>query len=152
MISPPPLSVAVQMEVLLSRADVATWSLNRLGLPPEWRDTNVPGNTERCREAVDRLFTLTRSELEGWLAENLLLPEQLPGVRTAKDSKDGTYFIAEKNSWVYYYQERGAPWAGVTFDSLAEARVLLINEFLPAWLSRLDRPCRTREGRMITRL
>jgi len=140
------------MEVLLSRADVATWSLERLGLPPEWRDTNVPGNTERCRDAVDGLFTLTRAELESWLADHLLLPEQLPGVRTTKDSNDGTYFIARPGGWDYFYQERGAPWAGVTFDSLDEARTLLINEFLPIWLSRLDRPCRTREGKMITRL
>jgi hypothetical protein len=41
----PPLSIAEQMQVLKSDADVATWSLHHLHLPPEWRDTNEPGNT-----------------------------------------------------------------------------------------------------------
>ena len=140
------------MEMLLSRTDVATWSLERLGLPLEWRDTNVPVNLERCRAAVDQVFTLTRAELESWLTENDLSPEQLPGVLTEKDSSDGAYFIAGKGRWEYYFQERGFPGPGVTFDSLAEARTLLINEFLPIWLSRLDLPCRTREGKVMTRL
>lgn len=148
----PSLSLAAQMEVLLSRTDIASWSLARLGLPEEWRDTNLPGNTERCQDAVDRLFSLTRHELEDWLAANALSPEQLPGIRTEKGSRDGAYFIAEKDRWHYYLQERGSPYAGVTFDSLGEAHTLLINEFLPVWLSRLDLPCRTRDGKVITRL
>jgi len=152
MIMPPPLPLNVQMEVLLSRTDVATWSLERLGLPLEWRDTNVPVNLERCRAAVDQVFTLTRAEFESWLTENDLSPEQLPGVLTEKDSSDGAYFIAGQGRWEYYFQERGFPGPGVTFDSLAEARTLLLNEFLPIWLSRLDLPCRTREGKVMTRL
>lgn len=140
------------MEVLLSRTDIATWSLERLGLPSEWRDTSVPGNTDRCQEAVDRLFTLTRAELEAWLADNDLSPEDLPGVRREKGSRDGTYFIADEGVWKYYFQERGSPWMGLTFDDLVEARTLLVNEFLPIWLSRLDLPCRTREGKRITRM
>lgn len=150
--SAPSLSVAAQMEVLMSRTDIATWSLARLGLPEEWRNTNLPGNTERCQDAVDHTFPLTRSELEGWLAENALSPEQLPGIRTEKGSRDGTYFIAGENAWDYYLQERGYPYAGVTFDNLTEAHRLLINEFLPIWLSHLDLPCRTREGKVMTRL
>lgn len=148
----PALSVAAQMEVLLSRVDIASWSLARLGLPEEWRNTNLPGNTKHCQDAVDRTFTLTRSELENWLAANALGPEQLPGIRTEKGSRDGTYFIAEENTWNYYFQERGYPFAGVTFDNLTEAHTLLINEFLPIWLSHLDLPCRTRDGKVMTRL
>lgn len=140
------------MEVLLSRTDIATWSLKRLDLPPEWRDTTVPENITRCQEAVDRLFTLTRAEIEEWLTVNDLSPEDLPGVRTEKASRDGTYFIADDGVWEYYFQERGHPWAGVTFGDLAEARKLLINEFLPIWLSRLDLPCQTKEGKRITRM
>lgn len=148
----PSLSLAAQMEVLLSRSDIASWSLARLGLPEAWRDTHLPGNTERCQDAVDRLFSLTRSELEDWLAGNALRPEQLPGIHTEKGARDGAYFIAEKDRWHYYLQERGFPYASATFDSLREAHTLLINEFLPVWLSRLTRPCRTREGKVITRL
>ena len=146
----PSLSLAAQMEVLRSRTDIASWSLAHLGLPEEWRDTNLPGNTERCQDAVDQLFTLTRSELEDWLAGNAIRPEQLPGIRTEKGSRDGAYFITENDSWQYYLQERGSPYAGVTFDSLAEAHALLINEFLPVWLSRLALPCRTGDGKVIT--
>jgi hypothetical protein len=148
----PILSIAEQMQVLQSRADVATWALERLGLPPEWRDTNEPGNTERCQDAVDRLFTLTRADIEASLASQGLQPEDLPGFATTPGSSDGSYFIAEKGGWHYYYQERGFPWAGAHFDDLAEARKLLLNEFIPVWLSHLHIPCRTKQGKMIESL
>lgn len=146
-----PLSIAEQMQVLQSDADVATFALRHLGLPDEWRDTNEPGNTERCQDAVNRVFTLTRDEIETSLTAQGLEPEQLPLVRTEKDSHDGTYFIANsEGGWDYYYQERGSPWAGVTFDDLAEARKFLLNDFIPIWLEHLRVPCRTQDGRMIT--
>ncbi len=149
----PPLSIAEQMQVLKSDADVATWSLHHLQLPPEWRDTNEPGNTERCQEAVNRLFTITREEIEASLAAEGLQPEDLPPVRTKPDSRDGSYFIAKGGGvWEYYFQERGYPWAGVTFDDLTEARKLLINHFIPVWLSHLHLPCRTKSGKKITTL
>jgi hypothetical protein len=147
-----PLSIAEQMRVLQSKADVATWALEHLGLPPEWRDTNVPGNTERCQEAVNRVFTLTRADIEASLASQGLQPENLPHVRTEVDSRDGSYFIAKGKRWEYYYQERGYPWAGVTFDDLAEARKFLINHFIPIWLEHLRVPCRTKDGKIIREL
>lgn len=148
-----PLSTAEQMQVLQSNADVATWSLQHLGLPSEWRDTNEPGNTERCQDAVNRVFTLTRADIEASLAAQGLEPEQLPPVRTEKDSHDGTYFIAKPGgTWDYYYQERGFPWAGVTFNDLGEARKFLLNDFIPIWLEHLRVPCRTKDGRMIESL
>lgn len=148
-----PLSIAEQMQVLRSSADVATWSLKRLGLPPEWRDTNAPENAERCQEAVNRLFTITREEIEASLAEEGLQPEDLPPVRTKPDSRDGSYFIAKGGGvWEFYFQERGQPWAEATFDDLAEARKLLLNHFIPVWLSHLHLPCRTQAGKMITEL
>ena len=141
------------MQVLRSGADVAAFALRHLGLPDEWRDTNEPGNTERCQDAVNRVFTLTRAEIEASLATQGLDPEQLPPVRTAEDSHDGTYFIAKpEGGWDYYYQERGSPWAGVTFDDLGEARKFLLNDFIPVWLAHLRIPCRTQDGRMITSL
>lgn len=147
------LSIAEQMQVLQSRDDVATWALARLGLPPEWRDTNEPGNTERCQDAVNRLFTLTRADIESSLAAQGFQPEDLPPVRTEVDSRDGSYFIAKGGGeWEFYYQERGFPWAGVTFDDLTEARKLLLNDFIPIWLSHLRVPCRTKDGRTIDSL
>lgn len=147
-----PLSIAEQMRVLQSKADVATWALEHLGLPSEWRDTNVPGNTERCQEAVNRLFTLTRADIEASLAAQGLQPENLPQVRTEVDSRDGSYFIAKGRCWEFYFQERGYPWAGVTFDDLAEARKFLINHFIPIWLEHLRVPCRTKGGKIIREL
>lgn len=149
----PPLSITEQMQVLKSDSDVAAWSLHHLQLPPEWRETNEPGNTERCQEVVNRLFTITREEIEASLAAEGLQPEDLPPVRTKPDSHDGSYFIAKGGGvWEYYFQERGYPWAGVTFDDLTEARKLLINHFIPVWLSHLHLPCRTKSGKKITTL
>ncbi|HCN29609.1 MAG TPA: hypothetical protein DIT64_12880 [Verrucomicrobiales bacterium] len=146
-------SIAEQIQVLQSRQDVAAWALARLGLPKEWRDTNQPGNTPRCQEAVDRLFTLARADLEDALAAQGLAPEQLPHVETRPGSSDGAYFIAKgPGSWEYYYQERGMPWIGVHFDDLAEARKLLLNDYIPVWLDRLHIPARTSSGKKITRM
>ncbi|MDZ4401213.1 hypothetical protein [Prosthecobacter sp.] len=149
---PDSLSIAEQMQVLQSREDVATWSLKHLGLPPEWRDTNEPGNTERCQEAVNRLFTLTRPDIEASLAAQDLQPEDLPPIRTETGLRDGSYFIAEGKDWEYYYQERGHPWAHAVFDDLTEARKLLLNDFIPIWLEHLRVPCRTKTGKVITEL
>lgn len=77
-----PLSIAEQMKVLQSREDVATWALAHLNLPSEWRDTNEDDNTERCQEAVNKLFTLTRADIEVSLAAQGLQPENLPPVST----------------------------------------------------------------------
>jgi len=151
--APTPLSLAEQMRVLQSGEDVATFALAHLGLPSEWRDTNETGNVERCQEAVDRVFTLTRADIEASLSAQGVQPEELPPVRTTVGSHDGTYFIAKSpGTWDYYYQERGAPWTGVKFGDLTEARKFLINEFLPVWLERLRIPCRTKDGRSISSL
>lgn len=148
-----PLPVAEQMKVLRSSADIATFALQHLGLPPEWRNTNEPGNTERCQDAVNRIFTLTRADIEASLAAQGVLPESLPPVRTEKGSRDGTYFIpTSRGGWEYYFQEREQPWARVVFDDLGEARKFLINEFIPIWLERLRIPCRAQDGRMIESL
>lgn len=147
------LSIPEQMRALQSGGDVASFALAHLGLPAEWRDTNETGNDVRCQDAVDRVFTLTRADIEASFAAQGVQPEELPPVRTKVDSHDGTYFIAKsKGTWDYYYQERGAPWAGVAFGDLAEARKFLINEFLPVWLERLRVPCRTKDGRSIRSL
>lgn len=151
--SSPSLTLAEQMQVLQSDADVATWSLARLGLPSEWRDTNEPGHEERCQDAVNRLFNLTRAEIEASLAAQGIQPENLPPVRTERDSHDGSYFIAKPGGeWEYYYQERGFPWTSAAFDDLAEARKLLLNEWIPIWLEHLRVPCRTKAGQMIESL
>lgn len=148
-----PLSIPEQMKVLQSREDVATWALAHLGLPQEWRDTNEEGNTERCQEAVNRVFTLTRADIEASLDAQGLQPEDLPPVCTQEGSRDGTYFIFNHpGEWEFYYQERGFPWAGTTFDDLAEARKFLINCFIPVWLNHLHVPCRTKDGKMIKEL
>ncbi|MBN8422597.1 MAG: hypothetical protein J0L73_27035 [Verrucomicrobia bacterium] len=148
-----PLSIAEQMKVLQSREDVATWALAHLGLPPEWRDTNEEGNTERSQDAVNRVFTLTRKDIEDSLAAQGLQPEKLPPVSTEVGSRDGSYFISKRRGeWEFYYQERGFPWAGTTFDDLAEARKFLINYFIPVWLDHLYVPCRTKDGKMIKEL
>ncbi len=146
------LSVAEQMQVLQSREDVATWSLARLGLPPEWRDTNEPGNTERCEGAVSRLFTLTRADVEASLASQGLQPENLPPYHTQPGSRDGSYFIAQGKTWELYFQERESKWASAVFDDLTEARKLLLNVWLPIWLEHLRVPCRTKSGKVITEL
>jgi len=141
------------MQVLQSREDVATWSLDYLALPSEWRDTNEDGNTERCQDAVNRVFTLTRADIEASLAAQGVLPESLPPIRTEQDSHDGSYFIANASGdWDYYYQERGHPWASVTFDDLGEARKFLINEFIPSWLEHLRVSCRAKTGKKIESL
>ncbi|WP_395750257.1 hypothetical protein [Prosthecobacter sp.] len=151
--TPDPLTIAAQMKVLQSREDVATWALAHLGLPPEWRDTNEEGNTERCQEAVNRVFTLTRKDIEDSLAAQGLQPENLPPVSTEVGSRDGSYFISKRRGeWEFYYQERGFPYVSATFDDLAEARKLLINYFIPVWLDHLHVPCRTKEGKMIKEL
>ncbi len=148
-----PLSIAEQMKVLQSREDVATWSLAHLGLPPEWRETNEEGNTERCQEAVNRVFTLTRKDIETSLAAQGLQPENLPGVNTQVGGSDGSYFISKRRGeWEFYFQERGISWPEVTFNDLAEARKFLINYLIPVWLDHLHVPCRTKEGKMIKEL
>ena len=143
------LSIAEQMQVLQSCEDVATWSLNYLGLPPEWRDTNEKGNTERCQEAVNRVFTLTRADITASLATQDLQPEKLPRYATIPDSQDGWYFIAKAGEGQLYYQERGFSNVLVTFNDLAEARKLLLNEWIPIWLEHLRVPCRTKEGKIM---
>jgi hypothetical protein len=147
-----PLSIAEQMQVLQSREDVATWSLQHLGLPPEWRDTNEPDNTERCQEAVNQLFTLTRTDIEASLAAQGLQPENLPLFHTKPGSRDGSYFIAQGKTWELYYQEREGKWASAVFHDLAEARKLLLNVWLPVWLEHLHVPCLTKSGKVITTL
>lgn len=150
--SPPVLSAAQQIEVLLSRVDVATWSLQHLGLPAEWRDTNEDGNTERCQAAVNRVFTLSRADIEASLAAKGLHPENLWPFSTEPDSRDGTYFIARGKEWEFYHQERGHQWAGAIFDDLAEARKLVLNSWIPVWLELLHVPCRTKDGKHIVTL
>ncbi len=147
------LPISEQMKVLLSREDIATWSLAHLGLPPQWRDTNEEGNTERCQEAVNRLFTLTRADIEASLAAQGLQAEDLPPTLTKPGSRDGSYFIANgKGEWEYYFQERECRWPSATFDDLGEARKLLLNEWIPIWLNHLRVPCRTKCGEVITSL
>ena len=149
----PPLSIAEQMQVLQSGADVATCSLKHLGLPSAWRDTNEPGNEQRCQDAVNRVFTLTRADIAASLNAQGLQLENLPPARTKVDSHDGTYFISKHpGEWHYYYQERGARWAAVTFDDLLQARQFLLNDFIPIWLDHLRVLCRTKDGRMIATL
>lgn len=138
-----------QIEVLRSGVDPATWSLERLGLPAEWRDTNVPGNTGRCQDAVDRLFTVTREEVEGALAGLGLQPEQLGHVYLEPGSRDGTYCVTRGGKTEVYLQERGGRWAEVVFDDPAEARRFLLNLWLPVWLHRLRVPCRLRNGKSV---
>ena len=146
-------SIAEQIAAVHSRQDIAAWALARLGLPPEWRDTNEPGNTQRCQEAVDRLFSLSRSDIEADLAARGIMPEQLPHVETQPGSHDGAYFVPRAGrGWDYYYQERGMTWCSVGFDDLEEARRLILNDYLPVWLRRLHVPARTRDGRRITRM
>lgn len=145
----PPLTINEQIEVLRSGADIATWALDRLGLPPEWRDTNETGNTERCRDAVNALFTLSRAELDASLAEQGLLPEHLGYVRLEPDSRDGHYFLARGDLWETYFQERGGRWVEAVFDDLGEARKFLLNLWLPVWLGHLRVPCRDRNGKRI---
>ena len=148
-----PLSIVEQMKVLQSREDVATWSLAHLGLPPEWRDTNEDGNAERCQEAVNRIFTLTRADIEASLAAQGLQPENLPPVSTKEGGRDGSYFISKRrDEWEFYHQERGFPYVSATFNDLAEARQFLINYFIPVWLNHLYVDCRTKDGKMIKEL
>ncbi|HEY1049749.1 MAG TPA: hypothetical protein VGE39_08345 [Prosthecobacter sp.] len=145
----PSLSIAEQIKVLQSDADIATWSLKKLGLPDAWRDTNEPGNTERCQEAVDRLFTLTRADVEASLEVQGVPPEKAARFETEPGSRDGHYFIQKGKVWVAYYQERGYPNFSAEFDNLGEARKLLINHFIPVWLERLRVECRTKDGKKI---
>lgn len=146
------LSVLEQVRILRSGIDVATWSLERLGLPPEWRDTNLPANTERCQEAVDLLFTLTRAEIESELAALGLQPEQLGHVLLESGSRDGHYFVPHGDVWEIYYQEREGRWVEAIFDDLVEARTFLLNLWLPVWLDPLLVTARTRDGKRVTRL
>lgn len=149
MSSSPSLSIDEQIQVLQSDADIATWSLKKLGLPDEWRDTNEPGNTERCQEAVDRLFTLTRADVEASLEAQGVPPEKAARFETEPGSRDGFYFMQKGKVWVAYYQERGYPNFSAEFDDLGEARKLLINHFIPIWLERLRVQCRTKGGKKI---
>lgn len=146
------LPVSEQFQILRSGVDVATWSLERLDLPPEWRDTNEPGNTERCQEVVDLLFTLTRAEIESELAAQSLLPEELGQVFLEPGSRDGHYFVARGDVWEIYFQEREGRWVEAIFDDLVEARRFLLNLWLPVWLDHLLVGARTRDGKWVTRL
>lgn len=143
------LEVSEQIDVLRSGVDVATWSLERLGLPADWRDTNVPGNTERCQSAVDRLFTVTREKVEEELAALGLQPEHLGHVYLEPGSRDGTYYVTRGKNTEVYLQERGGCWAEVVFDDPVEARRFLLNLWLPVWLQRLRVPCRLRSGKTV---
>jgi len=143
------LPVTEQFQILRSGVDVATWSLEKLGLPSEWRDTNLPGNTERCQEAVDLLFTLTRAEIESALTLQGLLPEELGHVLLESGSRDGHYFVRRGEAWEIYYQEREGRWSEAIFDDLVEARRFLLNLWLPVWLERLQIPARTRDGKRV---
>ena len=145
----PPLSIPEQIQVLLSGVDIATWSLEKLRLPDAWRDTNEPGNTGRCQEAVDKLFTLTRADVEASLEAQGVPPEKAAQFATEPGSRDGHYFIQKDTVWTAYYQERGYPSFGVEFDDLGEARKLLLNHFIPTWLERLRVKCRTKGGRKV---
>lgn len=145
------LPVSEQFQILRSGVDVATWSLERLDLPPAWRDTNEPGNTERCEEAVDLLFTLTRAEIESELAAQGLRPEELGHVLLEPGSRDGHYFVSRGDAWEIYFQEREGRWVEAIFDDLFEARRFLLNLWLPVWLDRLQIPARTRDGKRVTR-
>lgn len=148
-----PPSLAEQIEAIHSRQDLATWALARLGQPKEWRDTNQPGNTQRCQAAVDQLFTLTRADLEADLAARGLVPEKLPHVETRPGSMDAAYFIETRPGlWEFYYQEREMKWRQVHFNDLQEARKLVLNTYLPVWLRRLHVPARTRDGQRITEM
>ena len=71
MSTPRALSIAEQMDVLRSNADVATFALEHLGLPAAWRDTTQPENTARCQDAVNRVFSLTRADIEAALGTML---------------------------------------------------------------------------------
>lgn len=152
MSSPRALSIAEQIQVLHSDADVATFALQNLGLPAEWRDTNETGNTERCQEAVNRVFTLTRADIEADLAAKALQPEQLPFVHTTPGSRDGWYLLKQGSVWEFSWQERGFPNFLVAFADLAEARKLVLNHFIPTWLDHLHLPCQTADGRTMTTL
>lgn len=152
MSTPRALSIAEQMQVLHSEADLATFALKHLGLPDAWRDTNESGNTERCQEAVNRVFTLTRADIEADLASKGLPPEQLPFIQTTAGSRDGWYLLKQNGAWEFSWQERGFPNFLVSFSDLAEARKLVLNHFIPVWLERLHVPCRTQTGESITRL
>lgn len=151
MSTPRALSIAEQIQVLRSNADVATFALEHLGLPAAWRDTNQPENTARCQDAVNRVFTLTRAEIEAVLDACGPLPEQLPFVHTTAGSRDGWYLITREGEWDYYWQERGFPNFLWTFDDPTELRKLLINAFMPVWLNHLCVPCRTKEGEVLLR-
>jgi hypothetical protein len=146
-----PIPLSEQIDVLRSRADVATWALARLGHPPEWRDTNQPGNRERCREAVDGLFNLTRAELEAGLVGLGLDPDDLGHVHLEEGSRDGLYCLSRGEIREVYYQERGGRWIEAVFSDRGEARKFLLNLWLPSWLDRLCVPCRTSGGDEINR-
>lgn len=146
MSTPRALSIAEQMDVLRSNADVATFALDHLGLPAAWRDTNQPENTARCQDAVNRVFSLTRADIEAALDARGPLPEQLPYLHTTAGSRDGWYLIPREGEWDYYWQERGFPNFLWTFNDSAELRKLLINVFIPVWLKHLCLPCRTKQG------
>lgn len=147
MSEPPTLSG--QVGILRSGVDIATWSLERLGLPASWRDTNVPGNAAHCQEAVDRLFTLRRADLEAELVSLGLVPEQLGHVHLQAGSRDGLYFIIRGNILEIYLQEREGRWAEALFSELDEARKFLLNLWLPVWLKRLRVPCLRRDGKTV---
>lgn len=70
-------SLAGQTGVIHSRQDIAAWALARPGLPPEWRDTNGPGNTPRCQEAADHLHFFDKTFGQaGWFRRaGAVLPE-----------------------------------------------------------------------------
>lgn len=141
-----PLSIAEQIALLHAETDVATFALQHLGLPGEWRDTSQPGNTERCQDAVDQVFTLTRADIEAHLAAEGLAPEPFAHVQTKAGSRDAWYLIEREGEWDFYWQERGFPNFLWTFDDLAEARKAVINHLIPVWLERLHVPCRTKDG------
>lgn len=142
------LSIAEQMKVLQSREDVGDVVVAHLGLPPEWRETNEEGNTERCQEAVNRVFTLTRKDIEDSLAAQGLQPRAAAGEHRG-GRRARSYFISKRRGeWEFYFQERGISWPSHLYD-LAEARKFLINYFIPVWLDHLHVPCRTKEGKMI---
>jgi hypothetical protein len=143
----PPIPPDEQIQAVLfhePHQDIAWWSLKRLGLPESWRDTNVPGNAERCADAVKKAVTVTRADVDAYLEKNAVRPESWQ--RTAPGSEDGSYLVQSPDGWRFYTQERGHAFFELLFPTLPEARKYLVNLRLGPWLQHLHVPCTTSQG------